>query len=244
MAVNQYAASAFLWHDQIIMTTPAAHSCDHCDSSIPHSHDDPFIATHNYLAKAKRLAIIRLVLIVVAVIALPVISALTDTSTLAFVFGVLGWFIVMAAGLLSLNAQPKPGAKAFLISAIVAAAVTPLVALGIGVLRPGTSEASPIITAATAGIGWLLAGLAVDLIRMRQLEALVKSDSRDGEAARDALGRLDDTQTAELGWSIFTPVLVGCYIWLIIALPLIVIVLVPLHVVISIVSRRASFQKG
>lgn len=225
------------------MSTSAAHTCDHCDSSTPHSHEDPLTYTRSYLATTKKLIVVRTGLAAAAFIALIAISWQTNTSIMAFAAGVLGWLVVLIAGLLSLNAQPTAGTKAFLISTIVAAAITPVAAFGIALWRPGTSGASAWVTVATASLGWFLAALITDVLRARQLRIMLTANDRDGEVARDALTKMPNTQASELMWSIATPALVAGYIWLCIALPLVVIMLIPLHVVISLWSRRSTMGR-
>lgn len=211
---------------------------------MPHSHENPHDHVHGYVRALDRLVVTRAVIIVLSIAAAAVAAFTQQLSLVSVTMGVIAWLIVMIIGLATLSLHRTPTAKAILRSAIASAVTTPLAAFAIAIIRPWSQGDPAWATALFAGIGWLAITLATDLQRCRNLKQLLTADSRAGEVAREGLATLPGTPAAEFIWSIITPVLFGGYIWLMIHLPVALAVLVPLHVVIALASRRSSLTRG
>lgn len=207
-----------------------AHTCAHCDSTEDHEHLDEKGLVDGFLSQLRTSGMVRIVLGLAAAVAGFVYVPM------AVVTGVAGWAIATGAGIAAMSAaRIKLGtAKAVVLGTVASAAITPVLAWAIA-----TWVGRDLPVALAAAGGWFAAIAVAELVRDRNLSALLTADSRDGEAARQ--GVLFGNPTSPwvgLAWSIFTAGLVGLWVWVIGLLPLAVLPLVPLHVVLALWTRK------
>lgn len=216
-------------------------ACVHCGDTDDHVHLDS--AEH---ARSRRRALlyavaVRAVTVVAAVLA--ILLALPAPAALAgLAAGVALWALSTAAGVLTaaLLASRLGRIRALMLGALLAAALTP--ALGAIAARM-----DPMVWtfAATIAVGYLAGAFAAEAVRLWRLRALLAQDTREGEVARDsaALTRDQDRDLADLAATALMAVLAGGYVWATGVLPLLVLVLVPLHVAIVALLRRTAVRQ-
>lgn len=237
-------------------TSPAEpYVCPHCDETHEHTHVDPRELVLGLRRRLVTVTALRGILLVAGLLAsmllLPPTAVLTFACT-----GVLAWALAMAAGLVagSVDLNRRGGADAaktraaqerfMTVSVLAGAAATPVLALLIALAgrswtgAAGLSEALGV--AAGAGVGWLAVSVIVESVRSMRMRSLLGADTRAGEGAREAAvdmgGRT--AQWRELVTMVLTAVLVGVWVLGCFLMPLLVVVLVPLHLVLAVFSRR------
>ena len=130
--------------------------------------------------------------------------------------------------------------RALLLGALLAAALTPALAAIAARMDPMAWT-----FAAMVAVGYLAGAFAAEAVRLWRLRALLGQDTREGEVARDsaAITRDQDRDVADLAATAVMAVLVGGYVWMTGALPVLVVVLVPLHVAIVALLRRTAVRQ-
>jgi hypothetical protein len=222
--------------------TPAEpYVCDHCDDSVPHRHVD-----EKPLVEGYRTALRRSVLGVAAVGLLLAVAVVLGgrAAALAIPLGAAAWTVSSAVGLLvlSLVQTRRPTPAAVIAGAVATAAAAPLLALLVAAASDGA-----IGWRALAGtLGWLAVSGTVSGIRAGQLGALLTSHTREGEAARSGVVRTDGRPSPyiEAAWLVATAVVFGLCVAATAALPVLVVVLVPLNVALAVLSRRLQTHAG
>lgn len=227
--------------------------CPHCEATHEHQHVDEraVVLTHR-----RRLAVVSGIRGVLAALAmlgalilLPVTAGLTLVGS-----GVLAWLLATATGLAvaSLNLARSGGdlprgsaaeRRLVTVSVLTGAVLTPLLALLVGLLGRAVVEgrgAAAVAVAAAAATGWFVGSALADAVRALRLRALLGAESRAGEVARASSVRSRDTadEWPQLATGVGTAVVVGLWVALCHLLPVVVVVLVPLHVALVALSRR------
>lgn len=220
---------------------PAAHGCAHCDDSTPHSHVDerPLVVGYREALLRAIVGSIGLTLLGVA-IAVPQIGRTGG----GYVAGMLAWLVATGVGLLvvALVRQQRTVGAAIIAGAVATAAVSPLLALITAQLLTGGRA----WFALAAAVGWLAASTLVAGIRAGNLRQLLAADTREGEAARGAIGRTQGRPSpyVESAWAVLTAVVFGLCVLATSVLPWVVVVLVPLNVVLAMLSRRSQQRQA
>ncbi|MBZ2196163.1 hypothetical protein [Occultella gossypii] len=228
--------------------------CPHCDATHEHDHVDEHAVVLARLASLARFAWLRVGIGVLALVALLVLTP--PTAALAYVFaGLAAWALTTALGLLVASVRAaRTGNRregAFVLTAVLAgAAVTPLAALGValaarsGLAGAGGSDALTL-GAATAvtlagALGWYLGAAGSEVVGTISLRHLLLQESRAGEAARDVAVRTRESvhPLRDLFWTLASALVFGLWVFACQFLPVLVVVLMPLHVVLVVLSRR------
>lgn len=208
------------------------HSCAHCDASDDHHALDEKGIVDAYRAALSSAGIGRIIL------AAALIISAAMWSPMAILAGALGWALATGAGLIAVSATSRRygTSNAVVIGTVVSAAMLPITAWATSQLL-GMS----LTVALGALTGWFLATAIVETVRDRKLSTLLTEDSRDAEAARQGVlfGEPLSPWIA-LGWTLFTALLFGTWVWATGALPLVVLPLIPLQVVFALLSRRSA----
>src|SRR5699024_5074179 len=175
------------------------HSCAHCDAAEDHHALDEKGIVDTFRSMLRTTGIVR---IIIAVAGLGLGLWWAPPAVLA---GVGGWVLATGVGILALSfSAPRYGTtNSVIIGTVIAAALLPLAAWA----SATWVGHSPTIAFAGAG-GWFLAVAIVETLRDRNLASILIADSRDGEAARQAVLFSNPVfQCAGLGWSVFTAIL-------------------------------------
>lgn len=219
------------------------HACPHCDSTDSHVHLDS--AEHARTRRSRLLSLIgsRLGLLIAAAAALAVLAPSTWWLVGAGL-GLVAWVVVTGAGVVagSVSAARTSRLRALMIGALSAAALTPLAALALALVR---GSVDPWFAGAAA-VGFFAGAAGAEALRMWRLRALFGQDTRAGEIARDAaaLTRDRDNDAGDLAWTALQAVLVGGWVLLCALLPVLAIVLVPLHVAAVTLIRRQALVRS
>ncbi len=233
-------------------------ACEHCDSSTPHEHVDVAQAVS---ARRRTLAMwsgVRIVLLAVTAALLAGLAGIPGATEpwVVVLAGAVAWALATSAGVLAAGlahrsragARPRSARAALAVGALVTAAATPLVALAVALL-PVLDDAgdSPVLLASWTGLGWLGAALAAEVAGAVRLRAVLLAPGPDGERARaeavrragpHARGHRD--AAAVLG-AVAAAAVFTAWTAALMALPALVVVLVPLHVVGAALVGRARF---
>lgn len=210
----------------------SGHSCAHCDSAEDHHALDEKGIVDSFRRQLTASGLTRSALALAAVL---IAAWLAPPSALS---GIAAWAIATVAGMgVMVAANRRVGmANSVILATVASAALTPLAAWAIA-QWVGASPAAAL----AAGGGWFAAVGVVELLRDRKLGGLLVADSRDGEAARQGvLFGNPASPWAGLAWSASTGALFGVWVWVIGAVPLAVIPLVPLQVALALLSRRRA----
>lgn len=238
-------------------STPAEpYLCPHCDDTHEHEHVDGRAVVLAYRNRLALLSAVRLVLIILALVA--VLVLMPPTAGLGFVgAGLAAWGLATVIGLAVAavdlarrtrgSGQPRSSAREhrfITVSVLAGAAVTPVLALLVALAgRSWTDPGVPAEVLAVAGAaatGWLVGAGIADIARDWRLRGLLGGDHRAGEVARAAAVRLREQthETRGLIAMVTTAVVLGLWVALCYLLPAAVIVLVPLQVVLVTLGRR------
>lgn len=209
--------------------------CEHCDSSVPHTHVDEKPLVEGYRTQLLRG---RIGSAAVVVLGLIVLAVTARNSAFGLLLGILAWVVATGLGLAGwLLLRRSTGEKvAVLIGAMITAGAAPLLALA-----PTAWVDGPVwARALAAALGWLAVSVGTSGARASKLRSLLAEHSRDGEAARSAVVRTGGRPSpyVETAWLVATGALFGLYVAAAAVLPVLVVVLVPLNVALAVLSRR------
>ncbi|CAM3599725.1 hypothetical protein OCAE111667_17340 [Occultella aeris] len=228
--------------------------CPHCDATHEHDHVDERAVVQARLTSLARFAWLRVGIGVLALAALLVLTP--PTAALANVFaGLVAWALTTALGLLVASVRAaRTGSRregAFVLTAVLTgAALTPLAAFGVAlVARAGTAGpdgsnalalGAATAVAVAAALGWYLGAAGSEVVGTISLRSLLLQESRAGEAARDVAVRTRASvhPVGELVWTVASALVFGLWVFACQFLPVLVIVLIPLHVAVLVLSRR------
>lgn len=215
------------------MTDP--HSCASCGAD--HDHHDGAA----YARRRRRTLLwftgLRAAIVVVLAAAVLIIGP-PGGLALAIGYGIAVWIVATVAGVVgALALANRLGqAAAAMLGALITAAVAPAL-LALSVLW----SAAPSPTHATAvGLGFLAAAFTAETSRGLQVRALLGSETRAGEVAREsaAMTPHQDRDGYELAGTLTIAALIGAYTYLLHVLPVLLIVLLPLNVAVVAYLRR------
>jgi hypothetical protein len=228
--------------------------CPHCDASHEHDHVDEHAVVLARLTSLARFAWLRVGTGVLALVALlvltPPAAALVHAGA-----ALIAWALVTALGLLVASVRAaRTGNRdegAFVLTAVLAgAAVTPLAAFGVALaarsgLAGGGGPDALTLGAATAvalaaALGWYLGAAGSEVVGSLSLRRLLLQESRAGEAARDVAVRTRESvhPVRDLVWTLASALVFGLWVFACQFLPVLVIVLIPMHVALTVLSRR------
>ncbi|WP_154793381.1 hypothetical protein [Occultella kanbiaonis] len=235
----------------------AGYVCPHCEATHEHDHVDEHAVVLARLTSLARFAWLRAGIGVLALVALLVLTP--PTAALAYVLaGLVAWALTTALGLLvaSFRAARTGNRRegAFVLTAVLAgAALTPLAAFGValaardGLAGAGGSDSSSALAlgaatalAVAAALGWYLGSAGSEVVGTISLRRLLLQESRAGEAARDVAvrTRASGHPVRDLVWTVASALVFGLWVFACQFLPVLVIVLIPLHVALLALSRR------
>lgn len=209
--------------------------CEHCDDSVPHTHVDEQPLVERY-----RRDLMRAVLAVAAVgvIGLAVVLVLAMDAAFGLVLGLAAWAVATIVGLIVFLAlrRARTTPVAVIGGAIATAAVSPILALVVAYLAPGTIGARAL----AAGLGWLAVSALVTAVRTGRLRDQLVAHTRDGEAARSAIVRTGGRPSPyiEAGWLVLTALVFGLCVAATALMPVLTGVLVPLNAALAVLTRR------
>lgn len=215
--------------------------CEHCDDSMPHKHVDERPLVERY-----RRELLRSGLAVAGVCAvwLALALALDWSAVLGLGLGMAAWALASGIGLVVFARMrgERSAAHAVIGGAIATAAISPILALLVAALAPGT----PMTRGVTAGLGWLVISALVSGIRAGRLRDQLVAHTRDGEAARSAVVRTAGRPSPyiEAAWLVLTAVVFAVCVTATALMPIVTGVLVPLNAAIAVLSRRVMTQAG
>lgn len=214
----------------------AAHVCAHGDDTVPREHVDAYAVV---VARRRSLATFSWVRITIAVVVLAALLVLMPfpTTAVAVAAGLISSALTTAMGLLAavVVGTRVPPLRRVLAAVVTAAALTPVAALLVALALDGAPSV-PL----GAALGWFLGAGSSGVVRAGRLRALLGSDTRAGEVARDAAVRTREeaSDTADLTWTLITAAVFGLWVLVCSVLPVVAAVLVPLHVVLVVLTRR------
>lgn len=223
--------------DESAATEP--YVCEHCDDSVPHTHVDEQPLVERY-----RRDLLRSTLAVcgVAIVWLALALSLAREAVLGLLLGTTAWAAATAVGLVVfvLRRNARSSASAVIAGAIATAAVTPILALLVASLTPGSVAARAI----TAGLGWLVISALVTGGRTARLRSQLVEHTRAGEAARSAVVRTGGRPSPyiEAAWLVLTAVVFAVCVAATALMPILTGVLVPLNAAIAVLTRRLQAQ--
>ncbi|WP_089771739.1 hypothetical protein [Ruania alba] len=227
--------------------SPDTYLCPHCDATHEHEHVDERAVVEAYRQTLLTVAATRLA---VAILAVAAVLLINPVLLLAAGGAALGWGVATAAGMgaatvdlarrrVPAGARSHPEERRFvLVSVLTGAALTPLVALGLALLAP--AGLIPLPWALAVAAGWFAGAAGAEVIAELRLRRLLATDTRVGEVARENAVRLRE-RTHEIRLLITvlaTAVVVGAEVLLCLWLPVIVVVLIPLHVAVAALTGR------
>ncbi len=238
-------------------------SCEHCDESVPHEHlDVPSIvrARRDSLVRSSAAAAAAWLLLAVAPLAAAAATGAAGAATTlgSTLLGMLAWGLATAVGLVAAGRARRRSARgpaaSLATGALAAAAVTPPLALGVALVA-GSAGAQPAVVALGAGAGWLTAALAAEVVGSLRHRSLLLAPGPDGEAARagavewsrphsgvgDSARRrgAGRDELERLPGAVVAGAAVGTWVTVLSVVPVLVVVLVPLHVgAVALLGRR------
>lgn len=220
------------------------HTCPHCDSTDAHVHLDSAEYARGRRSRLLLLIVIRVTLLLAGLAAL-LLGATGSDGLLGLGSGLGLWGVVTAAGVLggAMAARRLSRLRSLMIGALLAGALTPLAALVVALLGP----APTVGFAAAVALGHYAGAAGAESFRMWRLRTLFGQDTRAGEIARDAATRTRDRDgdVADLIWTLAVSIIVGVWVFLTGLLPVLAVVLVPLHVaIVAMVRRRALIRSA
>ncbi len=230
--------------------------CPHCEATHEHEHVDERAVVDGYRRTLARASAARMAVILVTLTAV----LLGSLGLLALAgLGLLSWAVVTGAGwgaaVVDLARRPHSGTRMgtaqrderrfVLVSVLTGAALTPLAALGLALTAGAVVEAHPLTVAGAAAAGWFAGSATAETISNLRLRALLVADTRAGEVAREAAVRLrkHTHEWRGLGTAAATAIVVGIELLVCLWLPILVIVLIPLHVAVAALVGRAQQRR-
>lgn len=238
-------------------TSPAEpYVCPHCEATHEHDHVDERAVVRAHRSRLAVVSGMRVLLVLLAVVT--AVLVLPATAGLAVVgAGLVAWALATAAGLLAASADlarrggTGQGADArqntaverrlVTVSVLTGAALTPVLALLVALAgRSWVDPAAVLAVSAAAATGWLAGSAAADVVRALRLRTVLAADSRAGEVARASAVRHREhsDEWRQLATVVGTALLVGLWVALCQLLPVVVVVLVPLHLALVALFRR------
>lgn len=234
--------------------TPAAaepYICPHCEATHKHDHVDERAVVRAHRSRLATVSGLRAVVVLLAItgvgLLLPATAALTWVGA-----GVLAWLVATAVGVLVAagdlarrgddTRRSTTERRLVTVSVLTGAALTPVLALLIALAGRAWADGSGAILAVpvAAATGWLAGSAGADVVRALRLRRLLAADSRPGEVARAAAVREREhrDEWRQLATVLATALLVGAWVALCQLMPLVVVVLVPLHLALVSGTRR------
>lgn len=223
--------------------------CEHCGSTDPgHDHRDAAALD------ARRAALGRWSAAMVGVVAGTTgatVGALVTTgvplAALGLVLGgALAWAGATAGGVLAVGLtqgrgeRPLAPAAGFAVGALATAALTPVVALAVALVARWL-DVPPWSAAVCAGVGWLLAGGVAFVVATTRLRADLLAPGSRGDQARSVAARATRRGDLRAFLAVVgTAVVAGVWVALLQSLPLLVLVLVPLHLAVAALTVRSG----
>ncbi|HLS25186.1 MAG TPA: hypothetical protein VK063_04855 [Beutenbergiaceae bacterium] len=224
-----------------------ATACTHCGEHGEHDHVD---SREHARSRRRQLALVVIARVLIVLLAgtLVLLTAQEPVAGIwALVAGLAAWALSTGIGVgASALWMPAVGRTAALMrGALAAAALVPVMA--VATTRLGISSAMDGWQyAALVGTGYLAGAFGAECVRLWQLRALLGQDTREGEVARDsaAITHQQDQDALDLLATALTGGLVALYVWLTGMLWPLVLVLVPLHVAVVALRRRAGVRRA
>jgi hypothetical protein len=216
---------------------PAAHACDHCDTSVPHEHLDVRAIVDTARANARRRAVTMVAAAAVVTVAAVVVTVLVATPSEALgalALTAAGYLVVTAVGVAVLGAARARTSdrRAVVLAGLVSAALAPCVALAVA-LTVGVPGA------AVAGATWLLGGALAEAGRARTTNRLLLTEA--GETARAAaVATRGALPPGTLPRWVAQGAFVALATWVLALVPLAVVALVPLAVALAALGARRA----
>ncbi len=224
--------------------------CEHCGSTDPgHTHRD------TAALDARRAALGRWSAAMVGVLAGTTgatVAALSTTgvplAALGLVLGgALAWAGATAGGVLAVGLtqgprgeRPLPPAAGFAVGALATAALTPVAALAVALVARSL-DVPPWSAAVCAGVGWLLAGGVAFVVATTRLRADLLAPGSRGDQARSVAARATRRGDLRAFLAVVgTAVVAAVWVGVLQSLPLLVLVLVPLHVAVAALTVRSG----
>lgn len=234
--------------------TPDGAVCTHCDGSVAHQHDDG--ADGSIREKRRTLtrgAGLRIVILTAVVLAVTAATAgwtglVLPVPLLSPVLaGAAGWALVTALGLLVAGALNTSGRAvgervALALGSVAAGAATPLAALAVATLvGTGSSWTASLPTAGATAAGWATAALSAEVVDALRLRTLLLRPDRRGEQVRAAVARgAGGPDSRLLAGTLLGAAAMGTWAAALMVLPVLVVVLVPLHAALRALAARAA----
>ena len=232
--------------------TPAAaepYICPHCEATHEHDHVDEHAVVRAHRSRLGTVSALRVVVVLLAIVAM--ILLLPATAALTWVgAGVLAWLVATAVGVLVAAAnlarrgddtrRSTTERRLVTVSVLTGAALTPVLALLIALAGRTWADASIVAVSVAAATGWLAGSAGADVVRALRLRRLLAAESRPGEVARAAAVREREhsDEWRQLVTVLATALLVGAWVALCQLIPIVVVVLVPLHLALVAGTRR------
>ena len=232
--------------------TPAAaepYICPHCEATHEHDHVDEHAVVRAHRSRLGTVSALRVVVVLLAIVAM--ILLLPATAALTWVgAGVLAWLVATAVGVLVAAAnlarrgddtrRSTTERRLVTVSVLTGAALTPVLALLIALAGRTWADASIVAVSVAAATGWLAGSAGADVVRALRLRRLLAAESRPGEVARAAAVREREhsDEWRQLLTVLATALLVGAWVALCQLMPVVVVVLVPLHLALVAGTRR------
>lgn len=221
---------------------PAPYRCEHCDDSVPHEHLDVRAVIEDARDTARSRALRRLVgagIVLAAALVVTLVAAGVAVTLGALALTAAGWVVVTVAalGVVGAARARTSDARALVTGALVSAALVPLVALAVATLVGGRPAA--VVVGAT----WLACGAIAEGGKARTWRALLLTEGDDGERARARAVAQRGRAPQGAGRWLVRGVAVGLAVWLLAAVPAVVLVLVPLSVALTALAGARSARR-
>ena len=232
--------------------TPAAaepYICPHCEATHEHDHVDEHAVVHAHRSRLGIVSALRVVVVLLAIVGVG--RLLPATAVLIWIgAGVLAWLVATAVGVLVAAAnlarrgddtrRSTTERRLVTVSVLTGAALTPVLALLIALAGRASADASIVAVSVAAATGWLAGSAGADVVRALRLRRLLAAESRPGEVARAAAVREREhsDEWRQLVTVLATALLVGAWVALCQLMPIVVVVLVPLHLALVAGTRR------
>ncbi|HIZ34866.1 MAG TPA: hypothetical protein H9815_03740 [Candidatus Ruania gallistercoris] len=226
--------------------------CPHCEATHEHDHVDERAVVGHYRTRLAVVCGVRALLVLLAVAG--VLLWLPPTAGLTLVgAGVLAWVLATAAGLLVASVdlarrggdaqQAASERRLVTVSVLTGAALTPVLALLVALVGRAWADEGAVTVlsvSAAAATGWLAGSAGAEVVRALRLRSLLVADTRAGEVARaSAVRHREHTgEWRQLGTVVATALLVGLWVALCQLMPVVAVVLVPLHLALVAGTRR------
>ncbi|UFU04074.1 hypothetical protein LQF12_05650 [Ruania suaedae] len=237
-------------------TAGQTYVCPHCEATHEHEHVDERTVVDGY---RRTLVAVSAARVAIALTAFAALLTGPGGLLLAALLGLLSWAVVTAAGLgaaaLDHARRGTPGLRPrmshrqerrfALVSVLTGAALTPPAVLGASQAADGLVAAGPLALAVAVAVGWFTGSAAAETLGKVRLRSELVADTRAGEVAREAAVRLRD-HTHEwqgLVTAAVTAAAVGLEALVCLWLPVLVVVLIPLHVAAAALVGRSQGRR-